>query len=270
MRQRILGGVLLGVPTLAAIIGGGVWTALGTLIIGGIALIEFDHLVARRGHRAFGGLMLLWMLLFVVDRSLPQLGIGEPGTAILMVVCMAWALARFRQGTINAFTGFAMTIAGSFYIGWTGAHLISIRQLPDGLFWALTILPSVWIADSMAYIVGRLIGRQRLVPDISPGKTWEGYIGAVVITPPAVAGLTLVWHSLGASVAVSPLHGFVIGLLVGAISPVGDLGISMLKRYVNAKDSSQLIPGHGGFLDRIDAALVAILLGYYYVTLIIY
>jgi phosphatidate cytidylyltransferase len=262
--------VLLAVPALAAIIGGGPWTAIGTLVVGGIALIEFVHLVARRGHRAFGGLMLVWMLLFVVDRSFPQLGIANPGTAILMVASLVWALARFRQGTANAFTGFAMTLAGSFYIGWTGAHLISIRQLPDGLFWTLTILPSVWIADSSAYIVGRLLGRERLIPDISPGKTWAGYIGAVVITPLAVAGLTLLWRFMGASTAISPIHGLIIGLLVGAISPVGDLGISMLKRYVNAKDSSHLIPGHGGFLDRIDAALVAILLGYYYVTLIVY
>ncbi len=269
MRQRILSAVLLGVPVVAAVIAGGLWVVLAAWLILSIALIEFVHLVARQGHRASGGLMLLWCTLFVLDRAAPQLGLLEPGMALLLILSLGWSLIRYRQGTANAITGFAMTLAGSLYIGWSGAHLVGLRLLPDGLFWLLIVLPAVWITDTAAYFVGRAFGRNRLAPDISPGKTWEGYLGGLLVTPGAIAGLAALWHLLGAGPAMQPQHGLLIGLLVAAISPLGDLGISMLKRYAGAKDSSQLIPGHGGFLDRIDAALIGALLGYYYITLVV-
>ncbi len=268
-RDRFVSGILLGVPVLVLLAAGGIWTALLVLIIGSIALLEFVHLVARQGHRASSGLMLLWMLLFVIDRVLPQAQLLAPGTALLLVLSMAWALVRYRQGTANAFTGFAMTLAGSLYIGWSAAHFISLRALNDGLFWTLTVVFATWAADTGAYLVGRTVGHTPLIHDISPGKTLEGYLGGIVIGGAISTAATLAWRELGASVAVSPLHGLVIGLLISAIGPVGDLGISILKRHVKAKDSSQLIPGHGGFLDRIDALIIGVLLGYYYLTFVV-
>lgn len=270
VRQRLLSAALLAVPFILALALGGLWVVVITYAVAAICLMEYVHLIARQGHRAFGGLMLLWLLVFVIDRTAPQLEILNPGIAVMLIVTFAWALVRFRQGTANAFTGFAMTVTGAFYIGWSGSHLISLRLLnPDGFFWALIVLPSVWIADSAGYIFGRIFGRVRLAPDVSPGKTWEGYIGGLVTTPLAVAGLAYLWQQLGASAALSPGQGFIIGALIAAVSPIGDLGMSVLKRYVNAKDSSNLIPGHGGFLDRLDATLVALLLGYYYLTLFV-
>jgi phosphatidate cytidylyltransferase len=269
MRVRLLSGALLVPPVVIMLVAGGPWIALLTLIIGGVALIEYVHLVARRGHRAFGGLMLLWMLVFVLDRSQPGYPYTDAALAALLVVTLSWALMRYRQGTVNAFTGFAMTLAGAYYIGWSGAHLVSLRSLPDGLFWTMIVFPSIWSADTSAYFFGRAFGRVKLVPDVSPGKTWEGYLGAVILTPLIVAGLALLWRWLGAGEALTPAHAFMIGFLIAAIAPVGDLGMSMLKRYANAKDSSNLLPGHGGFLDRIDSTLIAILLGYYYLTLFV-
>ena len=269
VRQRLISAAFIMVPFLIGIIAGGVWMQLAALFFGGASVIEFVHLVARRGHRAFGGLMLLWVIAFVLDRSLPGVPLLEPSMALLLIATLAWALARFRQGTANAFTGFAMTIGGAVYIGWSGAHLISLRALPDGLFWTLIVMPSVWIADSAAYLVGRAFGRVRLVPDVSPSKTWEGYLGGVILTPIFIAGLAMLWRSLGAGPAMTPGHGFIIGFLIAALSPLGDLGISMLKRYANAKDSSNWIPGHGCFLDRVDSVLVALLIGYYYLILFV-
>ncbi len=267
LRDRILSGILLGVPVLALLVIGGAGMAVLVWLVGSLALLEFVHLVARRGYRASGGLMLLWMALFVVDRVFPALKLLQPGTAALLLLSMFWALARYRQGTVNAFIGFALTTGGSFYIGWTAAHFISLRALQDGLFWTLTVVLTVWIADTGAYAVGRLIGRTPLIRDISPHKTWEGYFGGIVTGIAGAVGLTLLWRALGASAAVSPQHSLIIGALVSIISPLGDFSVSMLKRYVNVKDSSNLIPGHGGFLDRIDSLIVACLLGYYYLTL---
>lgn len=267
LRERVISGTLLGVLVVGVIISGGGWFLLAVLLAFGIAAIEFVQLVARRGHRASGGLMLLWVALFVFDRFLPWLGLLGPGLSLLLVLTLAWAVVRFRQGTANAATGFAMTLAGGVYLGWTGAHFVSLRALDEGVYWTLTVCMAVWVSDTAAYLVGSAIGRRRLIPDISPGKTWEGYLGGIISGSLITAALTLGWRSLGASSAVSPERGFVLGLLISAIGPLGDIAISMFKRYAGAKDSSHLIPGHGGILDRIDALVIAGLLGYYYLTL---
>ncbi len=269
LRDRVLSGLILGVPVLAMLLAGGWWMALLVLIIGSLALLEYVNLVARRGHRAFGGLLLLSMALFVADRLFPEERLLAPGIAVLILLALGWAIMRFRQGTANAITGFAMTLAGSVYIGWTAAHFISLRALPDGLFWTLSVVLTVWMADTGAYLVGRAVGRTPLIREVSPGKTWEGYFGGVVVGTAVSTALPLAWQALGASAAVSPLRGLILGALIAIITPLGDLGISVLKRYAHAKNSSNLIPGHGGFLDRLDTLIVACLLGYYYLTLFV-
>lgn len=266
LRDRVLSAVVLSVPVFIAIGSGGYLFVFFILVILGIAALELVQLVAWKGHRAFGGLMTLWISLFVIDRAFSWLGLLNLGVTLLLILTLAWAVMRFRQGTANAVTGFAFTIAGGLYLGWAGAHFVSLRALDEGLFWTLTVCFAVWTSDTAAYFVGKAFGRNRLIPDVSPGKTWEGYWGGIIGATLITAALPLLWQQLGASSAVSPLHGFFIGLLVSSVSPLGDIGISMFKRYAGVKDSGRLIPGHGGLLDRIDALIIAGLLGYYYLT----
>ena len=169
-RERVLSALILGVPIIAAVIVGGVWTVILVLAVISLMLIEYAHLVARRGHRAFGGLLLLWGALFVADRAYPDLGLAEPGMAILLIACAAWAIARYRQGTANAITGFAMTIAGGMYIGWPAAHFVEIRLMDDGLFWMLTILCATWGTDTFAYLFGRGTRPQQADSRCEPGE----------------------------------------------------------------------------------------------------
>jgi len=264
-RLRVLTGIPLGVLVIILTVIGGPWFTFTLVIVFGIAVMEFVQLVARKGHRAFGGLAVLWVLTIMLDRAMPWLKLLEPGISLLTLATLAWALIRFRQGTANAATGFALTIAGGIYIGWSGAQFVSLRERPDGLFWTLTTLIAIWSADSIAYFAGITFGRNKLIPDVSPRKTWEGYLTAVAGATAITTASMLLWRALGAGPSVTPLHGFFIGLLVSVIAPVGDLGMSMFKRYAGAKDSSQLIPGHGGLRDRIDAMMIAGLLAYHYV-----
>lgn len=264
-RLRVLSAIPLGALVIGMTIAGGAWFTLALTIAFGIAVVEFVQLVARKGHRAFGGLALLWVATIILDRAMPWLGILEPGISLLTIATLTWALIRFRQGTPNAATGFAMTIAGGIYIGWSGAQFVSLRAHQDGLFWTLTALIAVWGADSIAYFAGSAFGHNPLIPDVSPRKTWEGYIAAVVGATALTSASTLVWRALGAGPSMTPIHGLAMGLLISVVAPVGDLGMSMFKRYAGAKDSSQLIPGHGGFLDRIDALMIAGFLAYHYV-----
>ena len=137
------------------------------------------------------------------------------------------------------------------------AHLVALRQLADGLVWVWLALLATWAADTAAYLVGRAWGRHKLWPRHSPKKTWEGLIAGIG------GGL------VGAAIVVSfSSLDWGVALLAGAIVPIaglfGDLSISMMKRHVGVKDSSNFLPGHGGFLDRIDSLLFVSVVVYYY------
>jgi phosphatidate cytidylyltransferase len=175
-------------------------------------------------------------------------------TAILLI-SLAWQLFRHDSSpTAN----WALTIAGGLYIGWGLGHLVALRQLPAGLAWVWVALIATWASDSFAYFVGRALGRHKLWPRHSPKKTWEGLFGGIA---GGIVGAVVVALIFGLN--------WVTTLVIGAIIPIaglfGDLAISMMKREVGVKDSSNLFPGHGGFLDRIDSVLFVSMVVYYYV-----
>jgi phosphatidate cytidylyltransferase len=122
------------------------------------------------------------------------------------------------------------------------------------------------IADSGAYFVGRAWGRRKLAPTLSPGKTWEGYLAGIVTGGLLTWLLATLWPKVaGVQTTLSGTHGLILGVVVAVVAPLGDLAVSMIKRSVDVKDSSSIIPGHGGALDRVDSVLWAAVIGYYYV-----
>lgn len=146
---------------------------------------------------------------------------------------------------IGALCGFLVIIPA-----W--AAIVALLDLPErGAEYVLFVLVLVWAADIGAYFVGRRFGRRKLAPRVSPGKTWEGFVGGLA----ASAGAAVVgawWFGLPA------LQLLAVGLTVGAISVVGDLTVSMFKRNAGLKDSGNLFPGHGGVLDRVDSVTAAV------------
>ena len=226
-----------------------------------IAVFEFCRMMERRCfHPApFFALAMLWVLL--LDAQFPHWGLLGPGLTGVLLTSLAWQLTHRQGSPVNSW---ALSIAGSLYIGWCGAYILRLRGLPEGQWWLLTVLPAIWLADSGAYFVGRVWGRHRLAPVLSPGKTWEGYIGGIVVGTLATAGLVILWGRWSGPSGPTPVDGLGVGLLVGTLAPVGDLVISMVKREVGVKDTGTLFPGHGGALDRIDSALWAVVIGYYF------
>ena len=150
---------------------------------------------------------------------------------------------------------FAMLLHGVFGvlgIAWCLSHFIVLRGMQGGQWYLLFMCVTVWVSDSMAMYTGKLLGRHRLAASLSPGKTWEGAVGGTM-SGVVTAGVT-------ASFLVPQLllwQGVLLGFLITLAAQISDLGESMLKRYAGAKDSSGLIPGHGGSLDRIDSMLFA-------------
>jgi phosphatidate cytidylyltransferase len=187
-------------------------------------------------------------------------------TALLILVSMAYHVVMFERGRNQAATDFAITLSGALYLGWLGAYMISLRQLPNGIWWFLLALPAVWFADSGAYFIGRRFGRRPLSPRLSPKKTWEGYFGGILVGVLGGALFAALWGIRVGTDVMTPWHGALMGLIMSVVTPLGDLGESMVKRQVGVKDSSKLIPGHGGAFDRIDSWLWASVIGYYLIV----
>jgi phosphatidate cytidylyltransferase len=161
------------------------------------------------------------------------------------------ALLSLRPGG-QRFPLLLHSLFGVVFIGWSLSHLILLRSYPAGRWYIFFLCMVVWIGDSAAMYVGKGLGRHKMAPTVSPGKTWEGAVGGVL-------GGVLV-AVVGARVLVPQSawwQNLVLGVLVSLAAQIGDLGESMLKRYVGVKDSGTLIPGHGGLLDRIDSVLFA-------------
>jgi phosphatidate cytidylyltransferase len=148
------------------------------------------------------------------------------------------------------------------YIGWIGAYLIDIRYLENGMWWILLVLPAIWVADMAAFFIGSRWGRHKLSPRLSPKKSWEGYFAGVFFGTLATVGLAVLWRALG-GMDVTWWKGAILGFVLTSLTTLGDLGESMFKREAGVKDASNIIPGHGGVLDRIDSWIWGAALGFY-------
>jgi len=210
---------------------------------------------------------ILGTLSIVIGRA--ELGLtGVAGLmTVFLLIAMTYHLVTYERGRDQAATDFAVTVSGLLYIGWLGSYLISLRMLPDGLWWVLTALPAVWLADTGAYFIGVQIGKHKMTNRLSPKKSWEGYLGGIPVSILGTVLLVFGLRALGASESLTPVRGAILALILSTLSILGDLGESMIKRQVGAKDSSGLLPGHGGVFDRIDSWLWAGVLSYYTIFL---
>jgi phosphatidate cytidylyltransferase len=275
MRERILTAILLLIVFVVSAAYGGVlyWgLALVTLSLAGW---EWTRLFGQRGLTGSlpGVLSLIWIMLLAVlpssslsaspDVQLPYVNLLWPGVAVVLILALGQMVIRARQGYSEPATSFSVTLGGGLYLGWMGMHVVMLRQLPDGLYWTLIVLPAAFAADTAAYVFGQVLGRHKMAPRISPGKTWEGYVAGVVGALVVSGLLAALWSTL--DVRCTFADGAVIGLLGGGLSVLGDLGVSAFKRQMGVKDTGKLLPGHGGMLDRLDTVLVTGVIGYYYV-----
>jgi phosphatidate cytidylyltransferase len=258
LRQRVITASILLPLTIAALVAGGWWFRSLVLLALTLAAWEFVSLMQMEKRKLWAPATLAIVWLVMADATWPSLQLLEPGLMVILLSSLTWAIRQYANSEADPAAGWALTLAGGLYIGMLGCNLDKLRGLPGGLHWALVALGSVWLADGSAYFCGRAWGRHKLIPQVSPGKTREGSLGGVIagsLTGALLAGIL----NLGV------WHGLVLGVLISVLSPIGDLGVSMLKRQVGAKDSGRLLPGHGGVFDRIDSLIVTATIAYYYV-----
>lgn len=252
--QRVL-TALVGIPLCLALVWlGGYWFAILVAGAGLVAQHELYGLAQQAGVRPFrvaGAIMafLVFARPFFPDWFYPAM--------LLAVVALAGALPFVKRD--NPLIAFLATLGGVVYPAAFLSTLLDIRLGAWGsggereaLLVTAGVFVLIWASDSFAYFVGRAVGRHALLPSVSPKKTWEGLVGGLAGALLVAAGFKLLVLP-----ATSWLLWVLFAVIAGLVAPLGDLAESRMKRAVGAKDSSTILPGHGGLLDRVDALLVS-------------
>lgn len=261
LKQRTIVALILApIALLSAYVGGVAYIALITTMLV-IAAWEYTGLLRSAKHEPPPVLVIGGVLLFVLGRSFTGFASAPWSFTILILVSAAYHLIRFEQGRNSAATDLNATLSASIYLGWLGAYFISLRQLEGGRWWVLLIFFVIWLTDTGAYFVGVSWGKHKLCPRLSPKKTWEGFLGGLIVGIAGGALLPLTLKNTGAG--ISSWHGAILGLVLALCVPLGDLAVSMIKRQVAQKDTGNFLPGHGGAFDRLDTLLWAMPISYY-------
>ena len=255
LRDRVLSAIVLIPPILLLAYWGGIWFLGLIVLVGVLAGWEFYALVRRSDVVPLRWLGLAMIAACVAAAYWP----GSPYLAPILTafVVVSLVLTLFRHDA-QPVTAWAWTVAGALYLGILLNHFVALRNLPQGLAWLAVAVLLTWTNDSAAYFVGRAIGRHKFWPRHSPKKTWEGVVGGLVGAVLLGALLGVLWLGL------PWWNGALLGAVISATGPLGDLVESMVKRQFGAKDSGNLIPGHGGAWDRIDSLLFIVPTVYYW------
>lgn len=237
----------------ASYLGGYFFLAL-VAVISLLSFYEFCNLVKNKGANVnifLGGLIVFIFLVNQFTHLFDSL--------MLILFSSIWLLTlELFNNKGSAIYNLGSTFLGIFYIGLFSASLIALREFypaigdnyNKGAYLVISILASIWIGDSAAYYGGTAFGKHKLFPRISPKKSWEGAIFCFIFSLGALILAKVFFLNF-----LSWMNIIVIGNIIGIIGQIGDLVESMLKRDSDIKDSSKLIPGHGGFLDRFDSLL---------------
>lgn len=240
---------------------GGWFFTLFIAVVLAVAAWEYWLLYQTGGFSPNAPLLFSSVIAFVISRFLFPFEYDVFILTVSILIAMAFHTISYELGRDHASIDFGITLGGILYIGLLGSFLISLRNLPHGLWWMMLSIPTVALGDAGAYFIGVRFGKHKMAPRVSPKKSWEGYLGGVLSCVIGGALLGLLWHNQAPQITLT--NGLILGAVLGILTPLGDLGESMLKRQFNVKDSSNLLPGHGGFMDRIDSWLWAAPISYY-------
>lgn len=236
----ILGGIYFG---------GYYWNILASLIAI-VSLYEFYNIVSTR--YSISPVLLMTASVFMLLSSIID---GTQTSTLCSITILIFAamyveIVKKQNGyNSNAIRNMGLTVAGVIYIILPWSFMIVTRTRPSGDMFLYTLFFCTWACDVFAYLVGSMIGSHKLCVNVSPKKTWEGFIGGWAAST-AVAAL------VGYAFNYSILPLVLLGALLGVAGQIGDLAESLLKREAGVKDSGSIIPGHGGFLDRFDSILI--------------
>jgi phosphatidate cytidylyltransferase len=253
LRGRIVAGVPAVLFAIFIVVQGGWWFAAGALLLGLACLHELYGLFAdARPARLAGFLGLIGLVVAAIE--------GDFSHVVLVLVCvfpLLFLLTVAGPSAEGGTFGMAVVLLGVFWVGLGIAHAILLRELPHGGGIMAAVLAGTFVGDTGAYFGGRALGRTRLAPRISPNKTVEGLAFGIL-----TAVLT-VWIVNLYQDWIDTAEALVLGAGVALAAPLGDLFESFIKRDAGTKDTGRLFGAHGGALDRLDAVLFTVTVGYW-------
>lgn len=228
---------------------GGVYSAVLLATAAVIGTYEYYRLtpVPRSALTWLGavGIAVIVASPIVFGSKWPQIAI----VALAVTSTVAWTVVLATGPRVEAPARVGHVLAGLVFVGSGLTALAMLRARPDGLAWSTLVLATAWSNDTAAFLGGKLLGRHRLLPAVSPGKTWEG------LATGALGGIVGALVTRACFRVISLRDAILVGTIAAVVGPIGDLNKSMLKRAAGAKDSGTLFGAHGGMLDRIDALL---------------
>lgn len=226
-----------------------------------IAIFEYRNSYNCTGQKAILGILLLGytLNLFIIFSN--KYNYQLPLIFLILLLSMATPIFNRKYDVISS----AVTITGYLYIVQFFTFLILIRDIDMGKDYIWLVFIIAWFCDTCAYYSGRFFGKKKLCPDISPKKTIAGSIGG---TLGSIIGVIL-WNYINISKGISFISIILLGFVGGIIAQIGDLSASLIKRYSGIKDYGNIMPGHGGILDRFDSILFTAPIVYYYIILFI-
>lgn len=266
---RLLTGLVIGFAALFAIMAGGLYLVALVLAIVVLAAREYTIILKHKGFLPSFKIIIISSFLFAGLAYFNRFDLVALAFSVCTIMAFMSVLFKGKQPYI---ANVATTILGFVYCGWFPLHLLFLRDLgshptydgiikqnvtPEGACYALLLLFAVILTDTFCYYAGCRFGKHKLSKVISPNKTVEGSIGGTL--------MCLIFCLIfGPVIQIPWYHSVILGLLIAAFAQIGDLCESMIKRDAGVKDSSNMLPGHGGFLDRTDSYILTIPVVHYY------
>lgn len=258
--SRYLGALFI-TPFIVFILLGGIYLKAFTFLISLVALKEFYNALKKKKINPinyFGYILLI--IYYLINNNFEKfMYLFVLASMLLLIV----PIFNFKYSFIDV----ALTIFGFLYVGilFSFIPLINTKNYGNYLIWLIFI--GSWGADTLAYYSGKYLGKKKLCPEVSPNKTIAGSIGGSIGSIIGCLIFGIIFKDK--MIDISIIHFILIGALTGIMGQFGDLVASSIKRYVNIKDYSNLIPGHGGILDRFDSILFNSVAVFYYITFIL-
>lgn len=264
--QRIITSVIAIPVVLVFVWFGGWWAFAAAALVVVLGINELHSMMIHEGYHPLIAVSLVLSLLFLVAAMFPQLRLTFLEIGLILALLVSFPLLFFREKLEGAMIDWSLTMAIALYLGWPLSLFPVLRGFQvgfsPGLWWVLTVLLGVWGFDTGAFFTGRLLGRHKLAPKISPAKSWEGVIGGLICSIAISLALSVIFLGVPWYLAI------VLGILIGVAATLGDLAESLIKRQTHVKDSGHFMPGHGGILDRIDSILFAVVVVFVFMQLV--
>jgi phosphatidate cytidylyltransferase len=262
LAKRTISAIIFFIIGLALIFSGGWVYTIGVSLILSFAIWEFIHLF--KGYDPNPYPVLIGTFGVMVSTYLDYPIITSLSYTISIFAILTLAIQNYEKQESTTAFNVTFALASLLFVTFLGSFIIKIRFLPNGFFWIVLSIFPVGIGDIGAYAIGTYYGKHKLAPKLSPKKTIEGYIGGVLSAVVGSVVIGAISHHFVPSITIK--YAVLIGSLTGLLAPFGDLSKSIFKRHFHAKDTGNLIPGHGGMLDRIDTWLWASPIAYYLIT----